>query len=200
MINLKEEILENQKDVNVCALFDHEEIGSKSVAGADSEYLKSVLSRVYKILADKDFEADSLESVFRRSFLVSADMVHGVHPNYSSYHQSNHKPHMNKGIGVKTNCNQRYITSGLSGSIFKLMMENASVPTQDFIVKQDMPCGSTIGPMLSSHLGCLGVDVGVGQLAMHSIREMMGVLDTYYYCRMFETFYENDLPEVRHKL
>ena len=104
---------------------------------------------------------------------------------------------MNKGVVFGNNANHLYITSGLSGSMFKMMMENAKVPTQESLIKQDTPCGMSLGPMLSSHLGCKGVDMGVPQLAMHSIREVMGVVDAHHFTKMFDAFYENDLPELK---
>jgi aspartyl aminopeptidase len=106
----------------------------------------------------------------QRSYLISADMAHGIHPNYSDKHQANHQVEVNKGVVIKTNFNQRYITDLVSTSIMRILAEKANVPIQDFIVKNDSPCGSTIGPILSSGTGMKAIDIGVPMLGMHSIR------------------------------
>jgi aspartyl aminopeptidase len=118
-------------------------------------------------------------------------MAHAIHPNYSEKHQPLHTPKLHHGIVLKTNANQRYTTDIVSGSILRAVAEKADVPIQDFIVKNDSPCGSTIGPMMAAKAGIKTVDIGAPQLAMHSIRETCGVVDLLYYRRLFVSFFNN---------
>jgi len=121
----------------------------------------------------------------RHSFLISADMAHGVHPNYSEKHQPLHAPKIHQGIVLKTNANQRYMTDTVSATILRAVADKVGVPMQDFIVKNDSPCGSTIGPMMAAKAGIKTVDIGAPMLGMHSIRETCGVIDLVYYRRLF---------------
>ena len=116
-------------------------------------------------------------------------MVHGVHPNYSEKHQSLHQPKIHEGIVIKTNANQRYMTDIVSSTIMRAIAERAGVPMQDFIVKNDSACGSTIGPMMAAKAGIKTVDIGAPMLGMHSIRETCGVIDMLYYRNLFTTFF-----------
>ena len=123
-------------------------------------------------------------------------MAHAVHPGYPEYHHANHRPQFNKGVVLKINANNRYTTNGISGAVIKHICQEGGVPLQSFIIRQDTPCGSTIGPMLSSKLGIRSIDVGIAQLGMHSIRETCGVLDAYYYTKFMEDFYAKPLCQV----
>lgn len=123
-------------------------------------------------------------------------MAHAVHPAYPEFHQANHRPLFNKGVVLKVNANNRYTTNGISGAVIKHICDKGGVPLQTFIVKQGTPCGSTIGPMLSSKLGIRAIDVGVAQLGMHSIRETCGVLDAYYYIKFMTDFYAQPLCNI----
>jgi aspartyl aminopeptidase len=111
------------------------------------------------------------------SLLISADMAHAVHPNYSEKHEENHRPKMNQGVVVKQNANQRYATTSITTHILRQCAKEAGVSLQEFVVRNDSPCGSTIGPMLSAKLGLRTIDVGNPQLSMHSIRETCGTKD-----------------------
>lgn len=124
----------------------------------------------------------------RRSFLLSADMAHAVHPNYASYHQTEHMPKVNEGIVLKINANQRYMTDTVGSSILKVLAAKAEVPIQEFIVKNDCACGSTIGPMMAAKAGIKTIDIGAPMLGMHSIRETSGVVDFVYYKWLFGVF------------
>lgn len=126
----------------------------------------------------------------RQSFLVSADMAHGVHPNYSEKHQPLHAPKIHQGIVLKINANQRYMTDTVSASILRTVAQKAGVPLQDFIVKNDSPCGSTIGPMMAAKAGIKTADIGAPMLGMHSIRETCGVIDLVHYRKLFLSFFE----------
>lgn len=160
--------------IRMLGCFDHEEVGSQSSKGADSPLLTDSMKRICEVL---DL---SYEEVVARSLLVSADMAHGIHPNYASRHEVNHRPLLGGGLVIKTNQNQRYSTSGISGFIVREAARRAgNVAIQEFVVPNDRPCGSTIGPILSSRSGLRTVDVGQAQLSMHSIREMCAVKDFY---------------------
>lgn len=97
---------------------------------------------------------------------------------------------MNKGVAIKTNYNQRYATDSVSSGILKIIAQKSEVPIQDFIVKNDSPCGSTIGPILASKTGIKTIDIGAPMLGMHSIRETCGVIDGYYYHLLFKGFFQ----------
>lgn len=182
------------QDIKMAIAFDNEEIGSVSMMGADSVVTDQVLTRIYETLPG-DRENDSLWSLYRRSWLVSADMAHAIHPNYSDKHQSDHAPQFHKGVVIKINANQRYATDSVGASVMRRLGRIAEVPTQDFIVKNDSPCGSTIGPLIASKTGIRVIDIGAPQFAMHSIRELMGTDDAHYYYHLMKAFFDR-LHEV----
>ena len=126
-----------------------------------------------------------------KSLLISADMAHAVHPNYAEKHEDQHRPLINNGVVLKQNANQRYATTSVSTAILRSVASRANVPLQEFVVRNDSPCGSTIGPMLSAKLGIRTIDVGNPQLSMHSIREMCGTRDIEYAVKLFKTFFES---------
>eukprot|EP01017_Pseudomicrothorax_dubius_P010908 TRINITY_DN1396_c0_g1_i3.p1 TRINITY_DN1396_c0_g1~~TRINITY_DN1396_c0_g1_i3.p1 ORF type:complete len:316 (-),score=76.78 TRINITY_DN1396_c0_g1_i3:204-1151(-) len=174
--------------VNMVVLFDHEEVGSLSSQGAESMMLRQSLERVYNVLAGAGNSVDGFEAALSRSLFISADMAHSVHPNYAAKHQELHRPQMNKGIVLKVNVNQSYATDGISASILRLIAERSKVPLQEFVVRNDGPCGTTIGPIVSARVGIKTLDIGAPQLSMHSIRELCGILDGYYYFELFKGF------------
>ncbi|VAW50280.1 Aspartyl aminopeptidase [hydrothermal vent metagenome] len=163
---------------------DHEEVGSMSAAGAQGPFLRSVLERL--TVNDEDFAR-----MIAHSSMVSADNAHGVHPNYADKHDGNHGPILNKGPVIKTNANQRYASNSETSAIFKHLCELADVPVQSFVVRSDMACGSTIGPITASEIGVKTVDVGVPTFAMHSIRELAGRWDAYYLYRVLKQNFQN---------
>lgn len=118
-----------------------------------------------------------MHQMIANSMLVSADMAHAVHPNYSDKHDECHRPEMHGGIVIKYNSNQRYATSSRTAAIIKSLAQRNSIPVQEFMVRNDSPCGSTIGPIVSARLGIMTIDIGLPQLSMHSIREMAGTRD-----------------------
>jgi len=115
-------------------------------------------------------------------------MAHAIHPNYPEKHQSEHAPHLQKGIVLKINANQRYMTDTVGSSVLKVLAHRADVPLQEFVVRNDSLCGSTIGPMMAAKAGIKTIDIGAPQLAMHSIRETCGVVDLLYYKKLFAVF------------
>jgi aspartyl aminopeptidase len=157
----------------IVCLFDHEEVGSESVTGAAGPMLQAVLERLT--------HSGSNDAAFRRSmadsFCVSSDMAHAVHPNYPERHDPGHRPLPNAGPVIKVNANQRYATDAITHAMFLRACEAAGVPSQVFVSKNSMPCGSTIGPITSTRLGIPTVDVGCAQLSMHSARELCGSQD-----------------------
>ena len=179
--------VEKDPNVRMLALFDNEEVGSGSAAGAESTLVGSTITRVLTSLAD----ADQLSAMLAKSFLVSADMAHAVHPNYSDKHDDCHRPAMHKGLVLKYNSNQRYCTNSRSAAFIKSLAAKNAIPLQEFMVRNDSPCGSTIGPIVAAQLGLQAVDVGAPQLSMHSIREMAGVEDVSHSIRLFRALYED---------
>ena len=161
---------------------DHEEVGSASSSGAQGPFLKSVLERLAGV-------GESLTRVINKSMMISADNAHGVHPNYSDKHDDNHGPVINQGPVIKTNANQRYATNSETASIFRHLCKKADVPVQSFVVRSDMACGSTIGPITATDIGVKTLDVGVLTFAMHSIRELAGYWDAYYLYRVLKEYY-----------
>lgn len=168
------------KAISMISLFDHEEIGSVSAQGADSSFLPDVLARIAK---------DSLVRTCSRSFLLSSDQAHGIHPNYERFYEKTNRPHVNGGPVIKINANQRYATNSRGIVIIKAVAEAAKVPLQLFVVRNDSPCGSTIGPMLSAKLGLRTLDLGNPQLSMHLIRETGGSHDVIRLSTLFGTFF-----------
>ncbi|ARU87920.1 M18 family aminopeptidase [Pseudomonas sp. M30-35] len=177
-------------DAETCVLVctDHEEIGSSSACGADGPMLEQVLRRV--IPQDQDF----IRSI-QRSLLVSADNAHGIHPNYPDKHDENHGPKLNAGPVIKINSNQRYATNSETAGFFRHLCLENEVPVQSFVVRSDMACGSTIGPITASQLGVRTVDIGLPTFAMHSIRELAGSHDLAHLVKVLSAFYSSsELP------
>ncbi|XWS60293.1 hypothetical protein CRYUN_Cryun07bG0023900 [Craigia yunnanensis] len=179
--------LEDESGVRMVALFDHEEVGSNSAQGAGSPAMLDALSRI-----TNSFTSDSkmLTKTIQRSFFVSADMAHALHPNYMDKHEENHQPKLHGGLVIKHNANQRYATNAVTSFIFREIAMKHNLPIQDFVVRNDMPCGSTIGPILASGVGIRTVDIGAPQLSMHSIREMCAVDDVKHSYEHFKAFFQ----------
>jgi aspartyl aminopeptidase len=160
--------------VSMIALFDHEEVGSASTTGASGPFLASVLERLHDATGGS---RDDLHRVVASSSCVSADNAHAVHPNYVDRHDAGHAPIVNRGPAIKVNANQRYATSAETAVLFQRACDEAGVPSQMFVSRNNVPCGSTIGPLTATRLGIATVDVGIPQLSMHSAREVCGVED-----------------------
>lgn len=142
--------------------------------------------------AGNNFSTDTLEAFqasIRNSMLISADQAHGCHPNYPEKHQAAHRPKFHEGIVIKTNANQRYATDSINSAILRDIAVIAKSPIQEFIVKNDSPCGSTIGPILAGNTGIKTIDIGASQLSMHSVREFCGVGDIYFYRALYKQFF-----------
>ncbi|KAF1984281.1 peptidase M18, aminopeptidase I [Aulographum hederae CBS 113979] len=210
--------LDSDPTIRLIALFDHEEIGSLTAQGADSNLLPSVLRRL-SVLGSSDSGSESSDDSYHKvvdtatsyeqslatSFLISADMAHSVHPNYPAKYESSHRPEMNRGTVIKINANARYATNspGIvllqevarrakpASSPFCASASSPGVPLQLFVVRNDSSCGSTIGPMLSAALGARTLDLGNPQLSMHSIRETCGAWDVEHAVNLFDSFFVN---------
>lgn len=167
----------------VLCVFDNEEVGSGTKQGADSSFLEDVLSRIC------EGTGASLRRCLARSFLVSADNAHAVHPNHPEYADRNDRPEMNKGIVIKYNANQRYTTDAVSAAAFTELCRRAGVPTQRFTNRADLPGGSTLGNISTAHVSVDSVDIGLAQLAMHSAYETAGTKDTEYLIRAAKAFF-----------
>lgn len=152
------------------ACMDHEEVGSDSHVGASGTFVEETLRRIAK---------EHYTMMMRRSLMVSCDNAHAQHPNFPSKHESEHAPLLNGGVVIKINSNQRYATSARTQGQFVQCAHALHVPTQMFVTRSDTGCGSTIGPISSTRLGVETIDVGIPQLAMHSIRELAGTKDAY---------------------
>ncbi|KAK1607832.1 hypothetical protein QYE76_031505 [Lolium multiflorum] len=183
-----EHSLNDEPGVRMVALFDHEEVGSDSAQGAGSPAMLDALTRITGSFNHSNSKL--LEKAIQRSFLVSADMAHALHPNYMDKHEENHKPKLHGGLVIKHNANQRYATNAVTAFIFREIAERHQLPIQDFVVRNDMACGSTIGPILASGVGIRTVDIGAPQLSMHSIREMCAVDDIKYSYEHFKAYFE----------
>jgi aspartyl aminopeptidase len=152
--------------------------------------MAEAVRRITTALTDGSGDDDLHGSALRRSFVLSVDMAHAVHPNSKAKHEATHAPNMNKGIVIKTNSNQRYASNGVTSFVVREIARRASLPhPQEFVVRNDCPCGSTIGPIISSNTGIRAVDIGMPQLSMHSIREMMGVADLTNFLTLAKAFY-----------
>lgn len=151
---------------------DHEEVGSSSVVGADGSFLENTLHRVFK-----DYE--EFVQMARTSIMISMDNAHAIHPNFINKHDLNHAPHINKGVVIKVNSNQRYASNSRTISRFINVASSIGESYQSFVTRSDMGCGSTIGPIISAKIGIDTVDIGLPTYAMHSIREVCGSNDAY---------------------
>ncbi len=172
--------------IQMAVYFQHEEIGSESQNGANSNFLEATLKRIQAFVSR---EEETFYKTIARSFFISADMAHAVHPSYANRHDPNHKPSIGKGPVIKSNANMRYATDAFSIAKFKQWCQKANIPFQDFCSRNDIGCGSTIGPMVASNLGIPSIDIGNPMLSMHSIREMCGTRDHDDIIKVFKEFY-----------
>jgi aspartyl aminopeptidase len=167
----------------LCA--NHEENGSTSATGADGSFIDSVLERIIPAL-------ETRRIALSNSFLISMDNAHATHPNYLDKMDPAHQIHLNKGPAIKLNANQRYATNSLSAAVYKHICKEANVTPQEFVMRSDLPCGSTIGPLTAARLGVRTIDVGSPSLAMHSIRELTGSCDPFLLYRTIVHFLNSD--------
>ena len=172
--------------IPVYCLFDNEEVGSRTKQGAASTFLYDVLSRINSCLGG---DQEELRLKIANSFLVSCDNAHAAHPNHPEFSDENHTAKMNGGIVIKYNANQQYTTDAISSAFFKLICEEAGVPSQSYANRADMPGGSTLGNIANTQVSLNTVDIGLAQLAMHSALETAGAKDTEYLIKALKVFY-----------
>ena len=172
-------------EILVMMAFDHEEVGSSSRYGAGGPILADVLTRTARALGANGEERFQM---FSRSSCVSADAAHSVHPNYVGKHDPTHHPIIGKGPVTKINGNQRYASDATTVALWETACGRAGVPVQRFVGNNDVPCGSTIGPITATRLGIDTVDVGVPMLSMHSAREMVGKRDQVWLAQALEAY------------
>lgn len=161
----------------VAALFDHEEVGSESAAGAGGSFVADVLARIG---SQAGLDGEDRRRALAQSFFISADMAHAYHPNFPSAYEPEHKVKVNGGPVIKSNASQRYTTGAETAARFMGLCQQAGVPCQQYAHRGDLGCGSTIGPIVAARLGIASVDVGSPMWAMHSARESAGAHDHGY--------------------
>lgn len=183
----------NDKSINVYCCFDNEEVGSATKQGAQSTFLVDSLKRINEGIGKNN------EDYFRAlasSFMLSADNAHAVHPNHPEKSDPTNRVYMNDGIVIKYNANQKYTTDAVSSALFKTICKNIDVPCQSYTNRSDMPGGSTLGNIATTHVSIRMVDIGLAQLAMHSSYETAGMKDTYYMFKAIKEFYNSHIEET----
>lgn len=173
--------------INVCAIFDNEEVGSGTRQGADSTFLQDVLERISENL---ELDRNHFLSAVAGSFLISADNAHAAHPNHPEKADPVNRPRLNGGIVIKYHGSQKYTTDAVSAAIMKEICRTADVPYQVYTNRSDIVGGSTLGNISTAHVSVASVDIGLPQLAMHSAVETGGSRDTEYALKAFKVFYE----------
>lgn len=177
--------------VPMLCIFDSEEVGSRSVSGADSTMLTSTMNRIARYLDA------NLARMMSQSFLVSADNAHAIHPNHPELADPNNAPVMNGGIVVKFNASQRYTTDAVAAAVFRSVCNRAGVPTQTYYNRPDIPGGSTLGYVSLTHVSVPTADIGLAQLAMHSCYETAGIYDSLYLEKAMTAYFSSTLTVTR---
>ena len=176
--------------VNVCCVFDNEEVGSTTKQGAHSTFLSDVLRRILLSLGKGE---EAYYTTLANSFMLSADNAHALHPNHPEYSDGENHAYMNEGIVVKFNANQKYTTDAVSEAVFHRICQQAGVPVQHYANRSDLPGGGTLGNISGSHVSINTLDIGLAQLAMHSSYETAGVKDLDYMIQGMRAFYEAEI-------
>lgn len=178
---------QKEKYISVYALFDNEEVGSATSQGAGSTFLANTLERLARSLG---YSYDETMAMIARSFMISADNAHSVHPNHPEYADPVNRPVINGGIVIKYSAAQKYATNAFSAAYFKKLCKDHDIPIQTFTNRSDNPGGSTLGNISNTVIAMPTVDIGLPQLAMHSSYETAGVKDTAYLVDAVTKFYE----------
>jgi len=180
---LIEALCHAEKQQNAMVLLNnHEEVGSVSSTGAKGPFLKDLLKRLVP-------SVEKRQQMLSRSLLISTDNAHAMHPNFRDKYDTEHLPILNRGPVIKWNASQRYSTDAITGGFFRALCLRARSSAQDFVMRNDMACGSTIGPLTSAEIGIKTVDIGIPSLAMHSIRETVGREDILSLQRILQLFF-----------
>jgi aspartyl aminopeptidase len=178
---------ETSNSTNVMVCFDNEDVGSASKQGADSPLLSSILERIVLAMGG---DRENYFRAIAKSFMISADMAHAVHPNVGEKSDPQNRPLINKGPVIKLSANMKYTTDSNSAAVYAAICKQADVPVQYFVNRSDEAGGSTIGPITAAHIQIRSVDIGNPALAMHSIRELSGVMDHTYVTKSFIEFFK----------
>ena len=178
----------------VLAVFNNEEVGSNTRQGADSTFLTDVLER---IAHGCGLDSEAWKAAVANSFMVSADNAHAIHPAHPEYADKGEFPVLNGGIVIKYNANQRYTTDAVSGAVFQAICQEAGVPVQRYSNRADLPGGSTLGNISTAHLSVPTVDIGLPQLAMHSVCETAGAADTDHLVKAMTAYFSRDFHRDR---
>ena len=178
----------------VLAVFNNEEVGSNTRQGADSTFLTDVLER---IAHGCGLDSEAWKAAIANSFMVSADNAHAIHPAHPEYADKGECPVLGGGIVIKYNANQRYTTDAVSGAVFQAICQEAGVPVQRYSNRADLPGGSTLGNISTAHLSVPTVDIGLPQLAMHSVCETAGAADTEHLVKAMTAYFSRDFHRDR---
>lgn len=172
--------------VNIFAVFDNEEVGSRTRQGMASTFLQDVIFRVF---ASFNCSESQTREILANSFMISADNAHAVHPNHPEFYDQGNRAYMNKGIVIKRHAAQSYVTDAISEAVMKEMCDRAEVPYQFFANRSDVRGGGTQASIASFNIPSMAVDIGLPQLAMHSCFETAGSRDVDYMIKALEQFY-----------
>lgn len=176
------------RHVNVLCIFDNEEVGSSSRQGADSTLMSDALRRLCASLGE-----DGTEAAIARSFMLSTDNAHAVHPTHTELYDEQNRVYMNSGVVVKSAATQKYATDGASQAVFEAICRRAGVPVQRFANRSDITGGSTLGNIVTAHASMSTVDIGLAQLAMHSANESAGARDVGWMVKAMRAFYQAEI-------
>ena len=172
----------DESSPSLITFHDHEEVGSNSYHGAQSNFLESVLERISQ-------SREHFSQVMTNSMMVSTDNAHAWHPNYQDVHEPEHAPIIGEGIAIKHHANQSYATDSVTTANFLKYAHKVKINTQDYVVRSDMRCGSTIGPITATKLGLKTIDIGIPTWAMHSIRETAALKDIEDMMKVLTAFF-----------
>lgn len=170
-------------DIKMAMFWDNEEVGSHTAQGAESSFFNQIVERLAYAM---QINREDYYRLISRSTCISVDLAHALHPNYTDKHDPQHQPLLGNGVIVKHNAQQRYATDARSSIPVRITGNLKQIPLQKFVSRNDIPCGSTIGPLHASISGMPTVDIGCGQLSMHSSREIMACQDHIWLCRLLE--------------
>lgn len=174
--------------IPLLCILDNEEVGSQTKQGAASTFLADIMSRILTCLGRT---SQSQHEAFAKTFMLSVDNAHAVHPNHPEKSDPTSRPYMNQGVVIKYNANQKYTTDAVSASIFKKICKQNDIPYQSFLNRSDMPGGSTLGNISNTQVSVNTIDIGVAQLSMHAPYETAGAWDTDCLIRAVRAFYQS---------
>ena len=187
----------NTRGICVAAMLDNEEVGSLTAQGADGDFMENVLRRIAYALGKDD---EGYYQAVAKSFLLSADNAHALHPNHPEKSDPTNKTLMGGGVVIKAHASKAYVTDGLSAAILKTVFDKANVKHQAFFNRSDVRSGSTLGAASLRHVGMRGADVGLAQLAMHSACECFAIADYAEMVKGITAFYDSAITETESEI